>query len=681
MTALLIPRGTKIELLGGVYQVMGCPADAVGEEFNLVADASGHWKTLTAKEIADGLVSGDMRMVAPGARPLSKRREEVLQQPFDSFPEHLMAIARRRYQYVKGYYEHPRRSLSAKTLAAIIEVVSRRIEDVVDFSTKTLARWIRAYEEAGGSIRGLVPDYANRGPHNWRRLSAEVVEIIEDIVEEALGTSPPPSMQDVYAQIICAIDAANDGRGITDKLVHPHQKTIEREFLALGGRTLTEWKRGIREANIDYAVVMRGPRPKRPMEEVEIDHCILNVLIIDKTYGIVIGRVWLTLAFDRATAMPVGYYLSIAPPSYRSIMMCLRSTMRPKTGLRERFPELLHDWDAFGVPETIIVDNGKDFRGLALEDACADIGINVTFCPARKPWFKGRIERFFGTLARDLLHQLPGTTFASPKERGDYPSKVKAILTLAELEELVIRWMVDIYANREHRGIKDVPSCKWRALVGQYPVRPARKDQIEVLLNQVEYRRISRKGVEYRGLHFNSYDIGALRERPGADGRIYKIKIDPADLSYIFVEDPDSHQYIKVPSLDPEYTTGLSLTEHDIITNYVRTQNRKGPITISMLARARVELRAKAKEMAAKNRTLVQKGALLLDGPDSLSPPRTPAASLPSPSQRITPPAPVTANDVVDVEWSRLDEEDLLANFEEEFGITVTERSFRSAAY
>ena len=59
------------------------------------------------------------------------------------------------------------------------------------------------------------------------------------------------------------------------------------------------------------------------------------------------------------------------------------------------------------------------------------MAIEVLFCGVAHPEMKGAVERIFRTLAKDLIHELPGTTFSNPKERGDYPSEKLAAIDMA----------------------------------------------------------------------------------------------------------------------------------------------------------------------------------------------------------------------------------------------------------
>ena len=66
----------------------------------------------------------------------------------------------------------------------------------------------------------------------------------------------------------------------------------------------------------------------------------------------------------------------------------------------------LIDW---GVAGTVRTDEGKDYTSKHLTRVLADLGIVHDVCPPYTPEAKPFIERFFGTLTRDLFAHLPGS--------------------------------------------------------------------------------------------------------------------------------------------------------------------------------------------------------------------------------------------------------------------------------
>ena len=106
------------------------------------------------------------------------------------------------------------------------------------------------------------------------------------------------------------------------------------------------------------------------------------------------------------------------------------------------------------MPEVLVPDQGAEFRSATFKQACLSVGIDVQYTPVLKPWYKAIVERFFRTLGLDVFHRVPGTTFANVFERdGDTPPERVAVATLAELRQHTIRYLVDVYSRRRHRGL------------------------------------------------------------------------------------------------------------------------------------------------------------------------------------------------------------------------------------
>ena len=68
----------------------------------------------------------------------------------------------------------------------------------------------------------------------------------------------------------------------------------------------------------------------------------------------------------------------------------------------------------YGKPETIHVDNAKEFYSDALERGCEQHGITPDYRPKAQPHFGGIIERVIGTAMKKLMSCL-GQRFPTPK--------------------------------------------------------------------------------------------------------------------------------------------------------------------------------------------------------------------------------------------------------------------------
>src|SRR5690606_24526593 len=129
------------------------------------------------------------------------------------------------------------------------------------------------------------------------------------------------------------------------------------------------------------------------LERVEVDHTKLDIFVIDERFGMPIGRPWLTMAIDVYSGLPVGFHLGFDQPSWQSVMACLRHSILPKKKHYEGYEGIVNSWDAYGIPDMLVVDNGREFHSEQFELACQHLNIHVLHTQARCPWLKGAIER------------------------------------------------------------------------------------------------------------------------------------------------------------------------------------------------------------------------------------------------------------------------------------------------
>lgn len=136
-------------------------------------------------------------------------------------------------------------------------------------------------------------------------------------------------------------------------------------------------------------------KPKYPLQRVECDHTLLDVIVLDDKTLLPIGRPTITSLLDIYTGYPLGIYIGFEPPSYTAVMQALVHAISPKTYVKEKYPSVVNEWRAYGLPELLVVDNGKEFLSKHLEDACLQLGIELYHCPSRKPWYKGQLNDIF----------------------------------------------------------------------------------------------------------------------------------------------------------------------------------------------------------------------------------------------------------------------------------------------
>jgi putative transposase len=389
------------------------------------------------------------------------------------------------------------------------------------------------------STSALLPNRGGRAP-GARLLGDEVEAVIERLIAGYYLKRERPRVVDLHRQVLLECRCAN--------LSPPSYKAVWVRVNSIDPALAVKAREGSAAARDRFAPVGKGLSPKRPLELVQIDHTLADVMVVDELERRSIGRPWLTLVIDVATRVILGFHLSLDTPSSASVALALSHAVLPKRSSEERH-DFEKSWPAEGLPETIHLDNAKEFHGQALERGCREHGISLAFRPLQTPHFGGHIERLIGTMMGEL-HLLPGTTFSSVKARGEYKSSSKASLTMRELDRWLTLQVVDIYHQRAHRAIGVPPITAWekgmasRTKPVRHPV-DAQKFYIDFLPG--ELRLVRRDGIQMFGIH---YWDSVLSPVAGRSKNRYLIRYDPRDLSHVYLKDRPSGQYLKVPYRD-----------------------------------------------------------------------------------------------------------------------------------
>lgn len=274
----------------------------------------------------------------------------------------------------------------------------------------------------------------------------------------------------------------------------------------------------------------------KPLDLIQIDHTPADVLLLSDDRSVCIGRPWVTVAIDVASRCVLGVYISMDAPSAVSVSLCIEHAVLPKRE-NEQDPSL---WPMYGKPKRILVDNGKDFRSLALQRGCQEHGIELSWRPVRTPHYGGHIERLIGTLMK-MVHLLPGTTFSNIKERGEYDSERRARLTLDEFRAWITQKICRNYHVQSHRGVGVPPQLAWeRGLTnesGVFEAPPLMTDPLEFRMDFLpfQYRRVRRTGVELNATRYWHEDLAPMLNRPEEA----MVRYDPRDPGQVWVRRAD----------------------------------------------------------------------------------------------------------------------------------------------
>ena len=268
----------------------------------------------------------------------------------------------------------------------------------------------------------------------------------------------------------------------------------------------------------------------------------------------------------------------------------------------------------FGVPENVKIDNGKDYTSNNFAYTCSRLKINQILCPPYSGEYKPHIERFFGTLSRELFEELDGyighsvsdrealqsqqmfseklesirmwrerykdgnefaKRFASKKENAGL--NVGIPLSKSELQLWIDKWIV-MYENRRHSSLKMSPMNRWnREFSASRKVEDER--MLDILLGISTTRSIRKKGIEWHGVTYWSEIFGDM-----VGQKVWVLSDD--DLSKIYVYDLNM-QYV-CTGVNPEY-------ENVSRASFLQA-NKKWSKKLNKTIKALEELRAEAPE-------------------------------------------------------------------------------------
>ena len=307
---------------------------------------------------------------------------------------------------------------------------------------------------------------------------------------------------------------------------------------------VTARREGYKAARDRFAPATGSLEADWPLALVQIDHTLVDVIVVDSVTRAPIQRPWLTLMIDVCSRCVMGFHLSLEPPSATSVALCVAHAVLPKTQCLSKW-KIEADWP-HGLMSRLHLDNAKEFRSEALRRGCEQYGIAIDYRPVRTPHYGGHIERLIGTMM-GKVHLLPGTTFSDVRAKGDWDPEKTAAMTIEELERWLAHAIAGVYHRTVHRALGTTPLAAWqRGIVGD-AVTPGRGEPVAVSDERrflidflpIERRLIRRDGVS---LHSIYYWSDVLRTWIGERQKMI-VRYDPRDLSRIYLFAPDGRYY------------------------------------------------------------------------------------------------------------------------------------------
>lgn len=467
----------------------------------------------------------------------SKKLSEITNNPSWTVPPNrvdLNAIDPDAWQYAMNVFN---------VLKPLLNKFDRTMEDVDKVANELFVSRATAYRylekiENEGTVTCLIRK--PRVDKFTRRLMENVEGIIKKVLVEQYLNSKQISADRAYREIerLCK----------KEKFPVPAKQTVVRRIQELSRLDHAE-KRDGRNAALDLKP-NRGTVPNGNFLNSlwQIDHTLVDIMLVDEEFREPIGRPWITVVIDVYSRMVMSWYISFDPPGSIGTGLSISTAILPK---EERLIELESSlpWPCQGKPTIIMSDNAKEFRGNMLKNACAEHGIELKFRPVKKPNYGGHIERMMGTLMT-RIHALDGTTFSNTGNREQYNSEAQATMTLKEFEKWLSEQILGKYHHEKHSALGCSPIQKYKEGImgnGVTPgigFMPIASDPQKLIYDFLPFEeRVIQPlgaGIDYIFYHDPVLDkwIGAKDPQDKKKARKFIFRRDPRKISPILFWDP-----------------------------------------------------------------------------------------------------------------------------------------------
>ena len=464
----------------------------------------------------------------------------------------------------------PERSLAEREQAKAAELSSQGRPVAASTVKHRRQRW-----QAEG-LPGLVDKRVQRRRSPAGRADPAVAEAMEQAISEATEDSSRTASFIVWRTRQILAERGQPG-------LEPSRATMFRLFSRLSAGKHTTGSAATRRGLAGRPQRMFSQaHPAAPGELMEIDSTPLDVLVLLDDG--VPGRVELTGLIDVATrTVPAAVISPTAKSVDASVLLARALTpepMRPgwPTSLAMAHSALPYD-RLLGiderlrhaaarpviVPDTIVIDHGSVFVSDNFRSSCRHLGISIQPAHLATGSDKPHIEKMFSSLGTLFCQFAAGYLGRSADRRGRKVEE-QPLWSLMQMQDLLDEWLVSVWQNREHDGLRDPlhpqrafsPNQKYAALVetaGYVPVPLSAGDYIELL--PAVWRAVNAYGIKISHRTYDSGELNPLRQqKSGVAGRKgqWEVHHDPYDVSRVFVRGPDgwitcSWKYLeKVPA-------------------------------------------------------------------------------------------------------------------------------------
>jgi len=186
---------------------------------------------------------------------------------------------------------------------------------------------------------------------------------------------------------------------------------------------------------------------------------------------------------------------------------------------------------AWGVPERIKTDNGKDYTSNYFTNTLKNLNIKQELCHPFSPWEKPHIERALGAFSHSFLELMPDfighnvaerkaieerKSFADRlmkrKKQGEESEAVAIKMTAKQLQKFCDDWSDGFYFMNKHRELGKSPFemvAAWQGEIRTISDLRALDTLLAPVPGNTGKRTITKKGISVDNFTYNAPELGA----------------------------------------------------------------------------------------------------------------------------------------------------------------------------
>lgn len=482
-----------------------------------------------------------------------------------SLPEDRRGEIERKLDYIRTLQKQGlTRGRRRQIAIAVPKIAKRRCEKAP--GTSAVMDWWRDYDKSGQYPGSLVSGNYRR--QRQRTLHQKVIDLIFKVLKSEYLTLDRKPLSRSHLLINRALESpiVVDGETVSPKSISISTVNRIKNQVDPYHRDVARYGPGFARNKWRYS--LNGISASRVLERLEIDHTLLDVVVICDRTGLPLGRPTLTVVIDSYSKYVLGFFVSFWGTGLGPTLNALKIAISPKEEYCKANPEIRHVWLGFGLPELIVVDNGLEFHSKQFQIVGWHLNSDIEYCAVRQPWLKPSVERSFEHVGLYLpstgrVHK-PTSNYIPPNPRKT------ACITLSQLSLGLLKCFVDIMPFeapiRTLREPYEVFQEGFERLPP--PLLPSSFKEVSLICALGKSLTVGNEGIVTEYLRYNSRELQNLRRDVSQSFRT-NVKFHPEDLDFIYVQDPRSKDWLEVPSCQPEYTRQLSIVQHRAIRRHL----------------------------------------------------------------------------------------------------------------